>query len=106
MELQLSRHERLRYWAGTPNQHRQTNRLHRRVRMGAAQREFSRSNGASGFWHPWLRKVRRLASWILQYRASQRGSHELYKGDEGLWWLGKTSATTPTDGGIFGSSFG
>ena len=35
----------LLYWAGTPNQHRQANRLYRRMRIGAAQRELSRSNG-------------------------------------------------------------
>ena len=35
----------LRYWAGTPDQHRQTNRLYRRMRIGAAQRELSRNNG-------------------------------------------------------------
>ena len=32
--------------AGTPNQRRQTNRLYRRMRIGVAQRELSRSNGA------------------------------------------------------------
>ena len=31
MDLQLFRHEILRYWAGTPNQHRQTNRLYRQM---------------------------------------------------------------------------
>ena len=41
----LSRHHILRYWAGTPHQHRQTNRLDRRMRIGAAQRELSRNNG-------------------------------------------------------------
>ena len=45
MDLQLFRHELLQCWAGTPNQHRQTNRLYRRMRIGAAQRELSRSNG-------------------------------------------------------------
>ena len=40
IDLQLFRHEILRYWAGTPNQHRQTNRLYRRMRIGAAQRNF------------------------------------------------------------------
>ena len=33
------------YWAGTPNQHRQTKRLYRRMRIGPAQRELSRNNG-------------------------------------------------------------
>ena len=39
MDLHLSRTHILRYWAGTPDQHRQTNRLYRRMRIGAAQRE-------------------------------------------------------------------
>ena len=33
------------YWAGTPNQHHQTNRLYRRMRIGAAQREQNQRNG-------------------------------------------------------------
>ena len=45
MDLQLSRSHILRYWAGTPDQHRQPNRLYRRMRIGAAQRELSRNNG-------------------------------------------------------------
>ena len=45
IDLQLSRHEILRCWAGIPNQHRQTNRLHRRMPYGAVQRELFRSNG-------------------------------------------------------------
>ena len=45
MDLQLSRTHILRYWAGTPDQYRQTNRLYRRMRIGAAQRELSRNSG-------------------------------------------------------------
>ena len=45
MYLQLSRRAILRHWAGTPNQHRHTNYLYRRVRIGAEQRELSWSNG-------------------------------------------------------------
>ena len=41
MDLGLSRRESLRYLADTPNQHRQTNRLYRQMRIGAAQRELS-----------------------------------------------------------------
>ena len=44
MDLQLYRHEILRYWASAPNRHRQTNRRYRRMRIGVAQREFSRRN--------------------------------------------------------------
>ena len=45
MDLQLSHDGNLRYWAGAPNHHRHIKRLHRRMRIGAAQRELSRSNG-------------------------------------------------------------
>ena len=45
MDLQLSRTHIFRCWAGTPDQHRQTNRLYRRMRIGAVQRELSRNNG-------------------------------------------------------------
>ena len=45
MGLQLSRQQIMLYCSGTPNQHRQTNRRYRRMRIGAAQRELSRANG-------------------------------------------------------------
>ena len=44
MYLQVFRHEILRYWVGTPIQHLLTNRLYRRMRTGATQRELCRSN--------------------------------------------------------------
>ena len=53
MDLHLSRSHILRYSAGTPDQHRQCNRLYRRMRSEAAHRELSRNNGerflASGY---------------------------------------------------------
>ena len=49
MDLQLSHQQILLYWAGTPNQHRQTNRLYRQMRIGAAQRELSCANGERFF---------------------------------------------------------
>ena len=45
MDPQLSRTHILHYWAGTPDQHRQTNHLYRRTPIGAAKRELSRNNG-------------------------------------------------------------
>ena len=45
MDPQLSRKQILLYWAGNPNQHYQTNRLYRQMRVGAAQRELSRAYG-------------------------------------------------------------
>ena len=44
MDFQLPRQHILLYWAGTPNQHRQTNRLHREMRIGAAHRELAGAN--------------------------------------------------------------
>ena len=64
MDLHLSRPHILRYWAGTPDQHRQTNRLYRRMRH---------------------------AEWLRRYHDTvlPKGAHFWYKGDDGLWWLGK-----------------
>lgn len=45
MSLQPSRHLWFRYWIGTPNQQGHINRVCRRLRIGLAQRERSRSNG-------------------------------------------------------------
>ena len=45
MDLQLSHTHILHYWAGTPDQNRQTNCLYLRMRIDAAQRELSRNNG-------------------------------------------------------------
>ena len=65
MDLHLSRSHILRYWAGTPGQDGQTNRLYRRMRIGVAQRELSRNNGerflASGY--PCVTR----ADWLRRY---------------------------------------
>ena len=66
MDPQLSRTHILHYWAGTPDQHRQTNRLYRRMRIGAAQRELSRNNGEC-FLAPGYACVPR-AEWLRRYR--------------------------------------
>ena len=98
MDLQLAHHEIWRYWAGTPNQHRQTNRVYRRMQTAAAQREVSRSNSerflAPGYGCvPHVEGLSRYSATVLP-----SGAHYWYKGDDGLWWLGKISASTPTDG--------
>ena len=51
MDLQHFRNHILRYWAGTPDQRHQTNRLYRRMCIGAAQRKISPNNGEH-FWRP------------------------------------------------------
>ena len=87
----------MRYWAGTPDQHRQTNRLYRRMRIGAAQRELSRNNGER-FLAQGDACVPR-ADWLRRYHGTvlPKGAHFWYKGDDGLWWLGKISASTTED---------
>ena len=98
MDFQLFLHEILRYWAGTPNQHRQTNRLYRRTRISAAQREISRNNGERFLAHGYGCVPR--AEWLSRYSTTvlPNGAHFWYKGDDGLWWLGKISASTTTKG--------
>ena len=65
MNLHLSRFYILRYWNGTPDHHRQTKRLYCRMRMGAVQRELSRSNGER-FLAPGYACVPR-ADWLRRY---------------------------------------
>ena len=40
------------------------------------------------------------AEWLSRYntRVLLNGAHVRYKGDDGLWWLGKISASTTTKG--------
>ena len=97
MDLHLSRSHILRYWAGNPDQHRRTNRLYRRMRIGAAQRELSRNNG-DRFLPLGYACVPR-ADWLRRYHDTvlPKGTHFWYQGDDGLWWLGKISARTTED---------
>ena len=68
------------------------------MRIGAAQREFSRANGerflASGYGC-----VPR-ADWLRHYSTTVLpiGAHFWYIVDDGLWWRGKISARTFIDG--------
>ena len=70
MDLQHSRQHVLQYWARTPLQLQQANRLYQHMRVGAAQRQFSRHQGAD-FLSPGCRLVthqdwtRRFSSTIL-----------------------------------------
>ena len=84
MGLQHSRTHILRYWAGTPDQHRQTNRLYRRIRIGAAQREVCR-NKDERFWTLGYACITRM-EWIRRFRGTvlPKGAHVWYKGDDGL----------------------
>ena len=66
MDLKLSRTHIVRYWAGTPDQQCQTNRLYRRMRIGAAQHELSRNNGER-FLAPGYTCVPR-GEWLRRYR--------------------------------------
>ena len=93
-DLHLSRYHISRYWAGNPDQHRQTNRLYRRMRIGAAQRKLSRNNGER-FLAPGYACVPR-ADWLRRHHDTviPKEAHNWYKGDDGLWWLVKISENT------------
>ena len=84
MDLHLSRSHILRFWASTPNQHRQTNRLYRRMRIGAAQLELSRNNGER-FRAPGCACVPR-ADWLRRYHDTflPKAAHFWYMGHDGL----------------------
>ena len=98
MDLHLSPSHILRYWAGTPDQHRQTNRRNRRMRIDTAQRELSR-NSWERLLAPGYACFPR-EEWLRRYHDTvlPKGIHFWYKGDDGLWWLGKISASTTEDG--------
>ena len=67
------------------------------MRIGAAQRELSRNNGEC-FLAPGYACVPR-AEWLRRNHDTvlPKGAHVWYKGDDGLWWLGKISANTTED---------
>ena len=96
MDLQHSRQHILHYWAGTPLQHQQANRLYRRMRVGAAQRELSRDQGAR-FLSPGYSLVTHL-DWTRRFSTTVLpvGTHFWYKARDHHWWLGKISAHTTT----------
>ena len=77
------------------DQHRQSNRLYRQMRIGAAQHELSRNNGER-FLAPGYACLPR-ADWLRRYHVLPKGVHFWYKGDDGLWWLEKISASTTED---------
>ena len=77
------------YWAGTPNQDLERNRLYRRMRIGAAQRELSRNNGERFFVHGYACVPR--TEWLSLYRTTGllNGAHVWYKGDDGCGGLSR-----------------
>ena len=95
MDLDLSRHHILRYCAGTPDQHRQTNRLYRRMRIGAARRELSRNNGER-FLAPGYACVPR-ADWLRRYHDTvlPKGAHFGTRETMGYGGLKKSARALP-----------
>ena len=73
------------YWAGTPNQHHQTNRLYRRMQNGYAQQKLSQRK-RERFLVPGYGCVPH-AEWFGRYSATvlPNGAHLGYKGDDGVW---------------------
>ena len=62
--------------------------------IGAAQRKLSQNHGER-FLAPGYACVPR-AEWLRRYRDTvlPEGAHFWYKGDDGLWWLGKIVNTS------------
>ena len=91
MDLQRFRRHILQYWAGTPEQHRQTNRRYRAMRIGSALRELARLKGCrhlpSGY------SLVSRSTWDSRFAATPLpiGAFFWYKAQDGLWWLGKIS---------------
>ena len=96
-DLQHHRLHTLRYWSGTTSQHRQTNRLCRQIRIGAAHHELSRSRG-DFYLAPGYRLVPHTLS-LRRFISSTRpvGEHLWRKACNVLWWLGKVTHHTSTD---------
>ena len=98
MDFHLSRPHVLRYWTGSSDQHRQTNRLYRRMRIRAAQRELSRNNGER-FLAPGYACVTR-ADWLRRYHDTvpPMGAHVWYRretmGCDGLEKLARAQSRT------------
>ena len=67
------------------------------MRIGAAQRELFRNKGER-FLAPVYACVPR-PDWLRRYHDAvlPKGAHVWYKGDDGLWWLGKISVSTTDD---------
>ena len=67
------------------------------MRIGAAQRELSSNNGER-FLAPGYACVPR-ADWLRRYDDTvlPKAAHFTYKGDDGLWWFGKISASITED---------
>ena len=84
-DLQHHRLHILRYWIGTPSQNRQTNRLCRQMRIGAANRELSRFRGEV-FLSPGYNLVPRTL-WLSRFSSSTlpAGAHLWYKARNCLW---------------------
>ena len=96
-DLQHHRLHILRYWTGTPSQHRHTNRLYRQMRIGAANHELSRSRGER-FLSPGYCFVPRTL-WLRSFSSLTLPAevHLWYKARNGLWWLGKIANRAPAD---------
>ena len=79
---------------------RTTNRLYRRMRIGAAQRKLSRNYGERFLAPGYVCAPR--PEWLCRYRDTMlpKGAHVWYRGDNGLWWLEKKISASTTEDGV------
>ncbi|CAB1104650.1 unnamed protein product [Ectocarpus sp. CCAP 1310/34] len=89
MDLQHSKTHILRYWTGSPDQHRQTNRRYRAMRIGAATREMARVQGERALPSGYSLVSRSTWDRRLANNPLPAGAFFWYKTRDGLWWLGK-----------------
>lgn len=94
MDLNDWRKQILLYWLGNPDQHKQTNRLYRRMRVGAAARELARSNGERTTSPGYELVTSTVWSSRFKHTLLPVGAHLWYKAQDALWWLGKISKQT------------
>ena len=92
-DLLHARQHILEYWAGATLQLRQTNQVHRRMRVGATQRELARDKRAR-FLPPGYSYVNHQM-WARRFRDTILlvAAYFWYKGQDNLWWPGKIPHT-------------
>lgn len=95
MDLQPSRLHILCYWAGTPDQHRQTKRLYRSTRISAAHRELARASDDRSASPGYECVTRHMWANAFNVLCSPSAPTSLrYKPYDTLWWIGKISHLT------------
>ena len=95
LDLQHVRRYILLCCPGQSTQHCQTNRLYRRMRIGAAHRELSRSQGQLFLAPGYTLVPRDICLRNFSNSTLPSGAHVWCKARDSLWWLGKIVHRAP-----------